>query len=924
MRSLLAPPRIRSVLAFLSLAAVVLATALVAPQLEAAAAPKAGKAPNPGFRPRSSVPLPRAPVLSPEEQLRTFQLPPGFRIELVAAEPLVHDPVAAAYDLEGNLWVVEFSTFNADMTRDLPDLTQGVAPGAMPTCKVVRLESSRGDGKFDRRVVWLDGLEMARGIAIVRDGVLVSDSPNLWLARDPQGTGRATEKIRLASNYAASAYSEALSVLEIPWSDGAENQSWAFRPTDAANARRYINQEHGGSLLWGRDNVIRNIDFAQDYRYRDRAVKPLIVPVRGQFGISQDDFGRLYFNRNSDQLRADLFAPTYGVRHPHGPDAPWANVRVAENQQVWPAHANWAVTGGYRKAAPGLANGGLDEHGKLINFTAACSPLIYRGTNFPADFYGNAFVPDPAANLIKRNLITEAGGQVTAANAYTGREFLTSTDPRFRPVALLNAPDGSMLVVDLHRGVLQEYHNITPYLRDTTLRMGLDQPVHGLGRIFRIVHESGPLDRTTPDLKRRSAVELAGYLEKPNAWWRDTAQQELVERGDTSAVPALNELVRHGRSDATKVAALWTLDGLEATTLALLADALRDPSPKVRAAAVRVHERWFASPQGEAAVRQLAAVVRDAEPEVTVQLALTLGESDRPAALALLERVLVEAGGHPFVPAAIASGLYRREAAFLGQIAPRLEQVGARPEVVSALTLVASALVRQGDQDQVRDLIGRIADRGGWPVWARLAALRGFEPLLRPDVRRQVGSLRIVRAETLAPLTESAEAGVKALAGRIAAGLEREAAADQRRAAEARPLTAAERTRHQRGREIFQACAACHQPAGTGLPGVAPSLADSYWVTGYPEVLARIILNGKEGTPGFAAAMPPVALTFSDEQVADVLTFIRNSWGLHAGAVAPELVAKVRREIGDRQAPWTTAELQFVERERRRLPEASP
>ncbi|MBL9211327.1 MAG: c-type cytochrome [Opitutaceae bacterium] len=905
-------------LVLLRLAAVLLALGSSDPWLDAADAPKAGKSPNPGFRPRSSAPLPRAPVLSPQEQLRTFQLPPGFRIELVAAEPLVHDPVAAAYDLEGNLWVVEFSTFNADMTRDLPDLTKGVGPGAMPRGKIVRLESSRRDGTYDRRIVWLDGLEMARGIAIVRDGVLVSDSPNLWLARDPQGTGRATEKIQLASNYAASAYSEALSALEIPWSDGAENQSWAFRPRDPAQARRYINQEHGGSLLWGRDNVIRNIDFAQDYRYRERAVKPMIVPVRGQFGLTQDDFGRLYYNRNSDQLRADLFAPTYGVRHPHVTDAPWANVRVAEDQRVWPAQPNWAVTGGYRKAAPGLANGGLDESGRLINFTAACSPLIYRGTNFPAAFYGNAFVPDPAANLIKRNLITEQGGQVTAVNAYPGREFLTSTDPRFRPVALLNAPDGSMLVVDLHRGVLQEYHNITPYLRETTLRMGLDQPVHGLGRIFRIVHEGGPRDRSQPDLKQRSAVELARYLEKGNAWWRDTAQQELVERGDKSAVPALSELVRHGRSEATKVAALWTLDGLEATTLSLLADTLRDPSPKVRAAAVRVHERWLASPAGDAAVRQLAAVLRDAEPEVTVQLALTLGETDQPAALELLERALLEAGGHPFMPAAIASSLYRRESAFLARLAPRLRSVGARRDVESLLTLLASAIVRQGEQ--TLDLIGQLADRGDWPAWARLAALRGFEPLLRPEVRRVVGPLRIVRAEALAPLAESADADVRALAVRISAGLVREAEASRRRAAEARPLAAADRQRYERGREVFAACAACHQASGTGLPSVAPSLADSYWVTGYPEILARIVLHGKEGTPGFPGPMPPVALTYSDEQVADVLTYIRNSWGLHAGAVSPELVASVRRELGPRQAPWTNAELQFVERERRRLP----
>ena len=327
------------------LLAVMLTAMLLDLQLRAAAAPKAGKAQAADARPRSAVPPARVPVHSAEEQLRTFQLPPGFRIELVAAEPLIFDPVAAAFDLEGNLWVVEFSTFNADMARDLPDLAKGVARDAVPTCKIVRLESSRHDGRYDRRVVWLDGLEMARGLAIVRDGVLVSDSPNLWLARDPGGTGRATEKTQLASNYAASAYSESLQLLPVPMSQETDNQVWVFRPTNPANTRRYINQEHGGSLLWGRDNIIRNIDFAYDYRYRDRTVKPLLVPVRGQFGITQDDFGRLYFNRNSDHLRADLYAPNYGMRSPHITDIPWANVRVAENQQIWPAHPTWAVTG---------------------------------------------------------------------------------------------------------------------------------------------------------------------------------------------------------------------------------------------------------------------------------------------------------------------------------------------------------------------------------------------------------------------------------------------------------------------------------------------------------------------------------------------------------------------------------------------------
>src|SRR5262249_22805469 len=155
--------------------------------------------------------------------------------------------------------------------------------------------------------------------------------------------------------------------------------------------RKYIQAENSGSLIWGRDNIIRNIDFTYDYRYRRGALEPVRVPVRGQFGIAQDDFGRLFFNSSSDHLRADLFAPTYSLRNPDALDAPWANVRIAEDQEVWPIHPTPAITGGYRRGILGQRNGGLRDDATLQEFTAACSPLIYRGVNFPREFYGNAF-----------------------------------------------------------------------------------------------------------------------------------------------------------------------------------------------------------------------------------------------------------------------------------------------------------------------------------------------------------------------------------------------------------------------------------------------------------------------------------------------------------------------------------------------------
>jgi mono/diheme cytochrome c family protein len=835
------------------------------------------------------------PALSAAEELRSFQLPPGFRIELVAAEPLVRDPVAAAYDLEGNLWVVELSDYNYGLGKDLPALAPAAERDQVPTCKLIKLEASHHDGRYDRRIVWLDHLVQPKGILVVHDGILIADQPNLWLARDLHHTGHCDDKLLLSNTFEA-------------WTD----------------------PEESGSMMWGRDNIIHDIDAPYDIRYRHGALEKIAVPIRGQFGLSQDDWGRIYSNRNSDQLHCDLFAPTYSVRSPHFSDAPWAYVRIAQSQEVWPSHPTPAINRAYRKGVLGQQTGGLRDNGTLLEFTAACSPLVYRGANYPQDFYHNVFVPEPTANLIKRNVLLEHQAQITAVDAYQGHEFLTSTDSRFRPVALLNSPDGSMLVVDLYHGILQEYHYITTYLRNQTLGRRLELPMSGLGRLFRIVAVNGPLETKTPALNRMDAPALAQVLASPNAWWRDASQQELVERNDKSAAPALEELAQHGATPATRVAALWTLDGLEATSLPVLQRALADPSAKVRAAAVRLHERLFSGPDGEAALRQLTAALPDPDAEVSAQAAFSLGEAKGPGAIDAMYNLLLGAGDQPFVPQALVTGLADREFEFFGRLTGQLETLGGRPEIDEMLTALASAIVHKGDPAQVQELIARASDSGNLPVWARRDIVAGFQPLVRPAFRRSVGLTRVVKAAALAPLVSSTEPSIHDAALKVQTGMAREEEQARQREANARPLDAAEQALYEKGRVTFQLCASCHQQNGAGLPRVAPSLVDSHWVGSYPEVLVRIVLCGKEGTPGFPGAMPPIAGTFDDPTIAGVLTYVRNSWGLHYGAVDLATVAKVRAEVGSRQAAWNDSELRRVESEAQRQharakpPTASP
>jgi mono/diheme cytochrome c family protein len=284
-----------------------------------------------------------------------------------------------------------------------------------------------------------------------------------------------------------------------------------------------------------------------------------------------------------------------------------------------------------------------------------------------------------------------------------------------------------------------------------------------------------------------------------------------------------------------------------------------------------------------------------------------------------MDRLLAQAGSDSFVPPALATGLGGREADFMRFLAAEATPTRPPPALRSMFALLSSSIVHRGDPAQIAQLASLAATGGGLPEWARLAIVAGFEGYSRPAFRRSMRSGVALTSAEVAPLKDSADAGVGAAGQKIFSGLERLEAAARARAASARPLTAAETKLYEAGRITFQLCAACHQQNGGGLPNVAPSLVDSHWVVARPELPIRIVLDGKEGTLGFPGAMPPIGGTFSDEQIAGVLTYIRNSWGLHAGAVGVETVAKVRQQVKGRLAAWNDKDLTRVENELERL-----
>jgi glucose/arabinose dehydrogenase len=568
-----------------------------------------------------------SPPLSPGDALKTFYMPPGYHVELVASEPLIQDPVAIDWDPEGRLWAVE-----------MPGYMREINGGNEhdPIGRIVVLEDTNGDGRMDKRSVFADGLVLARALKVLDHGVLVGEPPNAWLMHDTDGDLHVDTKELVSSEY------------------GRLNGD----PQNNAN-----------SFYWALDNRIYTAGVVEvDFRLKNGTFEVRKTLQRGEWGVTQDDAGRIYRNTNDSAVHVDLVPTAYYARNPNLLRMRGSYERLADSNEdlnvIWPVRPNPGTNRAYQT--------GIDRaDGSLESYTAACSPLVYRGDRLPAELYGNVFVAEPAANLVSRIILSDDGTTLRARKAYDRGEFLASTDERFRPVYLSNAPDGTLYVVDLYRGILEHRNSLTLYLRDQILQRALAQPT-GFGRIYRIVHET-TVRETGPRLATFSSVQLVEALSHPNGWWRDNAQRLLVERGDRTTAPSLRALVKDGKDPRTRLHALWTLDGLDAVDPPTVIRALEDRSRDVRASAIRVAERWL----GEANHPIQAAVLKRLDdPDWAVRQQLAASLSTLPpgvredALISLLERYADD----PIVMDAALSGLRGSEGAVLERLMKNLSQ----------------------------------------------------------------------------------------------------------------------------------------------------------------------------------------------------------------------------------------------------------
>lgn len=842
-----------------------------------------------------------SPVLSPADAVKTFYMPPGYHVELVASEPLVQDPTVMDWDLAGRLWVVEMTGFVRDLQAKEPNLD--------PIGHVAVLEDTNHDGVMDKRTVFADGLILPRALKVLDHGVLVGEPGSVWMMRDTNGDLRADTKELITHAYGR------------------------LEGSVEGNAN---------SLYWGLDNWMHTSGTDVYFRFKDQKVEVQPTLSRGEWGATQDDAGRIYRNTNESALHVDFVSTPYFLRNPTllRTRGSYDSLEDENNDlnTVWPVRPNPGTNRAYQT--------GVDRpDGTLAKFTAVCAPMVYRGDRLPSELYGNVFVADPAANFVSRIVLSDDGTTLRAKKAYENAEFLASTDERFRPVYISNAPDGALYIVDFYRGIIQDRASTTIYLRDHITSRKLDQPT-GLGRIYRVVHESTRLDSTAP-FASATPAQLVEALSHPNGWRRDTAQRLLVERYAKSVAPSLVKLAESAPDYRTRLHALWTLDGIDSLEPATVIKALGDSSRDVRASAIRLSEKWLATPDHPLQAEVLKRL-DDSDWSVRQQLAASLGTlppGPRENALAtLLERY----ANDPVVVDASLSGLRGSEAAVLEKLAASPTQT---PQRETAITVLAATIVRGGQDARIQKLFQGLTN-DSQPTWQRSAVLRGAEvavlgtPMPGASATRRGGppqgttlpcptcpggragpggayaferppaataggrggGTRIVRLNseptalsTLA--THSDDLGTRA--ARVIARVEWPGKPGA--SAPIAPLTPAEQQRFETGRDVYRnICQACHQPDGRGQDRVAPSLVGSTLALASPDIPARILLNGKEGPVGL---MPPVGSVLSDDQIAGVLTYVRREWGQPGSAVDPATVKSVREQTAGRTRPWTNEEL---------------
>jgi mono/diheme cytochrome c family protein/glucose/arabinose dehydrogenase len=517
---------------------------------------------------------------TPEDELKQFILPPGYRLELVMSDPLIQEPTAIAFDGNGRMFVVEDRSYMLDI-----DMTGQLDPISRISLHI----DTNNDGIYDKHTVFVDHVVFPRFVVPFGPNTILTKESNaqeVWKYSDTDGDGVADKKELFDTGYGRLANIE-----------GQE----AF-------------------LTWGLDNWMYSTYNAFRARWTPHGVvKEPTGNNRGEWGVTQDNDGKMWFESGAPGLPVSFQFPivygNFNVPDELEPDfrIPWgAPVRVADMQ--------------------GGLNATRMPDGSLKGVTGSAGNDIYRGHRLPKDLVGDYLYGEPVGRIVRRIHSEKREGLTYLHNVYPNSEFIKSLDPLFRPVDVTTAPDGTVYITDMYHGIIQVGNFAGPgtYLRARIQQYDLDKIIHK-GRIWRLVYDGVKRDRSdalrrdrvAPRMNNESPAQLITHFTHPNGWWRDTAQQLLVLKQDRSVVPQLVTMTTSSPNLLARFHALWTLEGLGALKSALVRRLMEDPEPRMRVQAIRASETLYKGGDRSFSA-DYATLTRDADVDVVIQAMLTI------------------------------------------------------------------------------------------------------------------------------------------------------------------------------------------------------------------------------------------------------------------------------------------------------------
>jgi putative membrane-bound dehydrogenase-like protein len=626
---------------------ILIAIILGAFQLARATAPTSA----PSVKPED---LPRIKPTEPADAVKTFKVRPGFHIELVAAEPLVVDPIAMCFDENGRLFVVEMRDYSERRAEKLG--------------RIRMLEDTNNDGVFDKSTIFLENLPWPTALFYYKGGLLVGATPDILYAKDTDGDGKADDVQKLFTGFGATQQKLNVQGLFNNFIWGLDNRIHGCSGHDGGLIERIPTSGSPaakGSRAAGsaRD---QGAPHPLDVRSKGFVIDPTNWSMTtemggGQYGLCCNPTGQLFTCTNSSHCETFMYDGRYAARNPSytppdprisiAADGPAAEVFRISPEEPWRViRTRWRIAG--------LAAGPVEGGGRSAGyFTGATGITIYKGNAYGPDYVGDAFIGDAGGNLVHHKRVRRSGLDLIAERPADEKtiEFCASTDTWFRPVDFANAPDGCLYIADMYRETIEHPWSIPESIKQyLDLNSGNDR-----GRIYRLVPD-GFIQPASARLGAATTKQLVETLGHPNGWHRETAARLLFERQDSSALPPLRDMLKSAPTAFAQLHALHAIDGLAALTEDDVLIACDSGNESVRAHAVSLSERFIHNRKiSDPIWSRLKSLASDSSILVRQQVAFTLGEIDHPERSTALAAIARQDFKNPWMRAAVMTSLSR-------------------------------------------------------------------------------------------------------------------------------------------------------------------------------------------------------------------------------------------------------------------------